>query len=203
MKKMLAAVVVLAIALFGATAAFAAIANSAHDLSATSTYYTDMVITGMGTNTDACLHCHTPHASSTGALWNRAAVTTQPGGGAVDPRGSGTCIGCHDGVLNDTLVNAPGRGVGAAAVTYTWTAVNAIWAVANPNLSNDHPVGRAIPGTAEYVANASGLPLYNGAGSTGGTMVECSSCHDPHAGNGNTFTGFLRTGFACSNCHVK
>ena len=128
MKKMLLVLVVVACALFGATAAFAAIAGSAHDFSYGAVgYYTNMVVT-FGTTTqvgtDPCLHCHTPHAASTGALWNRSRALVKPEGGAVDPRGSGTCIACHDGDLSDSLVNAPGRGNVATAVSYTWTVVS-------------------------------------------------------------------------------
>ena len=212
MKKLLVVLVALTFVL-SAGVAMAAIVNSAHDLTSTNTVYYSgaipMTVGGLATNTDPCLHCHTPHASSAAALWNRTAVTTAPvTGTAIDPRGSGTCVGCHDGTVGDTLVNAPGRGVGAAALTYTWTAVNPIWAVANPDLTNDHPVGAgtnttALWGTAGWVAAApASLPFYNGSGAAG-DMVECASCHDAHSGNGATFNGLLRSGFACSLCHNK
>lgn len=206
MKKFLVVFVVALAFTLSAGVALAVIANSAHDLTSTSTYYSDLVVTGAGANTDPCLHCHTPHASSATALWNRTAVNSV-GGNAVDPRGSGTCVGCHDGVVDDTLVNAPGRGPGAVAVTYTWTAVNTIWDVANPDLTNDHPVGALADttgywGTAGWQAAAPALPFYDGSGNAG-TQVECATCHDPHEGNGGTFTGFLRAGLACADCHNK
>jgi len=209
MKKIMVVLVVLVLAL-SAGSAFATIAGSRHDM-------TNTTLTFGGTG-DPCLHCHTPHGSSAAALWNRAdtTVTQQTGTFSgvfrttdLDPRGSQLCMGCHDGTLSTTLTNGPGRGNSAATydTTNMFQAAGNSFALIGANaaaLSNDHPLGVAVTASAGVMqVPGAGFPLYDGVGGTGGTHVECATCHDPHAGNLDNFNGFLRTGFACSVCHIK
>lgn len=128
MKKILVVVLVVALALLGANAAMAAIANTKHDLSSTSTNSIAETVA----NLSSCQFCHTPHLGSNtvvvGApLWNRSisAVASFDTGssvgqyqvyGAIFANVSGatlsgttvgapgpnskTCLSCHDGSLS-------------------------------------------------------------------------------------------------------
>jgi len=213
MKKILVAVLVVAIAVIGVNVAMAAIKDSAHDFTTTSTYYsaTTMTVIGMGTNNtgnDMCLHCHTPHGGGSVALWNRSTPGSLTTGGtatAIDARGSGTCLTCHDGSMTEAMANKAGRGNAAGNVTYgTYGASgfnNNQWVIddATNGVSNDHPIHKSIPtSTVDFVQSPVGIKLFSG-------MVECATCHDPHngvAGTGN-FNAFIRSGVVCATCHIK
>lgn len=154
-----------------ATAAFAGITDTPHNLTST----------GPGPNTQTstgqiCVFCHTPHASNTNAtapLWNKKLPTataystysTQNSStidGQVLTVGSvsAACLSCHDGThAMDNLVNAPGSGGYNAAGSdrgYTWTGpassvlgkIGDSTRVANlgQDLRNDHPIGIAYCG---------------------------------------------------------
>jgi hypothetical protein len=116
----------------------------------------------------------------------------------------------------------------AGGLAVDFTIFNLGDGAANPDLSNDHPVGVSFPGGAywndpagidgsltyfETGGNPTGadtneVRLYGGADE----KVECGSCHDPHgvesAGPGSIFIGsFLRVDNAgstlCLTCHDK
>jgi len=218
--------------MFGGSVAFAGawsstgtIANSPHDLSPLNT----------DGNGEVCVYCHTPHAANTsftGApLWNKgdAALTDYMMYGAtvVNTAGStiaGTatdatpaspslaCLSCHDGASAiDSIVNAPGSGMGALvagttdiaslATTYggniggtvvdaglgdgtTTTSTNAT----NVNLSNDHPVSIVYTETTAASLRLKTYALTDWVGASTvddllrNNKVECGSCHDPHNG---------------------
>lgn len=154
----------------------AAIANSKHDLSSTSTGGSSFSGTA-----EICVFCHTPHGSDTSAsvpLWNKslplsstfttyASLNTTSLMGKVTAVGSVSiaCLSCHDGqAAINTVLNAPGSGgynATGAAMTGTWTSTtltggkitNAITNIGQ-DLRNDHPVGIQYGGgkSTEYVA---------------------------------------------------
>ena len=211
MKKLL---VMAALATLVATSAFAAsgvITNSAHDLSAYST----------NTN-ELCVYCHTPHGGTNDApLWNRgladmsgynvfdsATLNATPTLTVGDTQ---LCMSCHDGVMNDALINPPAGGspdfLGVnSSATFT-SAAN----IGADDLTNDHPVGFTYDGA---LATADGelhspatVPavaalLFNGD-------MWCSSCHDVHKPGleANSDVPFLRStnnaSALCLTCHNK
>lgn len=169
MKKILVAVLVVAVTLVLATAAMATISGSKHDLSTTSGAATHAT----NGNLSSCQFCHTPHLGNnpvvTGApLWNRsisagynaagagqytvygAALPGQAGstlgqtGGVLAPgANSKTCLSCHDGTLSMGTVL-----VGSGAPT-TWTdsanstggLIDAGAVLIGTDLKQEHPVG--------------------------------------------------------------
>ena len=226
MKKVLALVVVFAIALIGANAAFAKIANSKHDLSTLS--YT-------GTHLSSCQYCHAPHnpVDQTAApLWNRSAtanagLTNYTFYGTTFAAGapglqSITCLSCHDGVLAITATKINQRGNADTLPNDAGNIVSGKIASGNaligPSLSNDHPVGVVFgaSGTAgvstTFSAFANGYAtvnstVYRAYGTVpGNAKVECSSCHDPHGldyAQADVTSPFLRGSIEtiCSDCH--
>lgn len=154
-------IALLAAGLFSGQAfAAAAMANSKHDLSSSSTGGNKY----SGTD-QICVFCHTPHGSNTAApvpLWNRSlststfSVYSTLGTSTLDgynaPVGgvSFACLSCHDGTIAiNSLMNAPGSGTAGDA---TWAAGTWIGNLAatgkitgGPNLGadlrDDHPVG--------------------------------------------------------------
>lgn len=231
MKKLFVVVVVLAIALVGANAAFAAIANSKHDLSSTSTASVRQTVAG--NQLSSCQFCHTPHgANVTGGynvapLWNKTANSSSyqvyGGGGAaagVTAFGSAvaqpgihsmTCLACHDGVSS---VGAVYVGLPASTFTNILNVVSAA-GVLQPlnintmgvNLQDDHPVGVNYNPAAAGLATAATITApalgFTLYAETGRPLsFECASCHDVH----NTVPAnapFLRRpkGTICSDCH--
>ena len=219
MKKEL---LILALLLLLAGPAFAAITNSAHDLSSGSTYYT----TNNADTDELCVYCHTPHAVAAVAfapLWNRGASLSNATVAYGNPSGSmdstadlaaanasdaPLCLGCHDGSALTIALNNPPNGLaGADPIAATATAGG------NTNigtdLSNDHPVGMdyadAVPG-GEMVALATvqadlTIPLFG----VGNDIVWCSSCHDVHnAGTGSPLLQVSNASSAlCKKCHDK
>ncbi|MFA5233672.1 MAG: cytochrome c3 family protein [Sulfurimonas sp.] len=223
----------IAASIFGASTAFAGawsltgtISGSPHDLSA---------MQGTDDNGEVCVYCHTPHAANTaftGApLWNKSAaalsVYTMYGATATNTAGTtiaGTatdatpaspslaCLSCHDGASAiDSIVNAPGSGMGELAAgttdiaslttTYggniggtvvddgatTTGSTTTSTTTGNVNLSNDHPVSITYTaGTASLVATTTALTDWVGATTVANLLrsgkVECGSCHDPHNG---------------------
>ncbi|MDA8099528.1 MAG: hypothetical protein M0042_07875 [Nitrospiraceae bacterium] len=211
MKKIL---VVLAVAcmVLSAAAAQAKIAGSAHDMTSTTL--------GMapGVAADPCIYCHTPHGGGSFALWNRLAKTAitgtyvstaNPTGNTLDARGSMLCLSCHDGVLTETMLNAPGRNGQNTSVTFNPITKNALAIIADvsSDLANDHPIAVTLPATG-YAAPTWAV-FYDGSGNrtaAANGRVECGTCHDPHTGvDYGTTPGFtdmmLRTGFKCGDCH--
>lgn len=213
MKKII--ILMFAILLVASGSAFAIIAGSKHDLSAT----------GGGNNLSACQYCHTPHHASTDTdgtlpLWNRALPDFSSGytlygstgavggvtiaGSTVNAPGkhSLTCLSCHDGVsvYGDVIVG----GSALTSVTMGTTSEKAI----GQQLATTHPIGVAwAAGGLAGLADATAIDpyrLYNvGAGDD---RIECGSCHDPHADDytANTdFSPFLRGNKStmCTTCH--
>ena len=157
---------VMALSMFAWTNAFAAVANTKHNLGTT----------GPGPNTfsgtaEVCVFCHTPHGSDDSAavpLWNKtlAAPTsyttydtlgTSSLDGETAPVGSVSiaCLSCHDGVTAmNTVINAPGSGFLGDA---TWQA--GVWT------GSDRPTGAALIGTVLTDDHPIGIQ-YGGGGIT-------------------------------------
>jgi predicted CXXCH cytochrome family protein len=208
-----------AMMLLVATAAFAGISNTAHNLSS------------VGMTQEICAYCHTPHFANTlmTPLWNRVLSTATftfygltvrgTNANSINPSSS-ACMSCHDGVTSiNALTNVPGPGLGTAG-----TVIRIGTEIANPNptatyatligtdLSNDHPISigynTAFDLNTPALASTDGIIRVNGPGAgtnvTGGTTIECVSCHDPHV---ETPALFLRTSNAnsalCLACHNK
>ena len=209
MKKLL---VMAALATLVATSAFAAsgvITGSAHDLS------------GYSTNTnELCVYCHTPHGGTNNApLWNRgladmsgynvfdsATLNATPTLTVGDTQ---LCMSCHDGAMNDTLINPPAGG------SPDFVALNATFSTAanigDDDLTNDHPVGFTYDTTLATadgeLHNPATVPAVAALLFTG--EMWCSSCHDVHKPGTVALSDipFLRAtndGSAlCLTCHNK
>lgn len=165
MKKILVVVLVIALAMIGASAAMAAVLNSKHDLSSTSS----ATIKASAAGLSACQFCHTPHLGTNNVvvgapLWNRSisaaasflaadgstnyqvygntvtnASGTTLGGSVVGAPGpnSKTCLSCHDGTLS----------LGAVLVGTAVTTFNDYTAGARLTGSNKLTGGPAAIGT--------------------------------------------------------
>jgi predicted CXXCH cytochrome family protein len=212
-----AAILFFALGTQSAFAAIGTIIGSKHDFSASgpSVLY-------KGTNTQVCVYCHAPHASTaTTPLWNHAttattftlyssgtlnATMTQPAGV------SKLCLSCHDGTV---AIDSFGGATGTKSIP--------VGAPANfgTTLADDHPIGFAYnaalvtldPGLADPVATSVTI----GTGNTGtiatklliGGQLECASCHDVHNSTSGTAveSKLLRISTAgsalCVACHKK
>lgn len=222
MKKVL----FMTVLLLSAVCAFAAVENTAHDLSSQNTAIWGV---GGGSNTDeSCVFCHTPHgagASGTAPLWNRAAFGTaitvygDPAGtrdaaaGVYTDTDAVLCLSCHDGTsLTGNLTNPPNALAGAQPTLAAGAVVDGN-AIVGPDLSNDHPIGFSYDATLVSAdgglrasADVMGTPGMAGALSFGsGDKMWCSSCHDVHGVTG--VSTFLRVSNAqsalCTACHIK
>jgi len=170
---------------------------------------------------DLCVFCHTPHGSNmsmtAAPLWNRvqnqsnwtntnAYTSSTLNGTSTGPYSSNAismaCLSCHDGnTAGETLVNGPGSGTASAL---TWQ--NSVFGtIANLNdaagLTNDHPIGVAMPNAADTGLFAT---IQNANVTAPGGTVQCSSCHDVH---NNTIVPFLVSSNSgsqmCLACHNK
>jgi len=207
---------------FVASAAFAGIQTTKHNLSTGAAGSS-----GVNANQEICVYCHTPHNAQQGAallapLWSHSntvasyttytndfgtlnAAPAQPG--SV----SKACLSCHDGTVavGNIAVGyyAGNKAAGSFGANVALAAGNN--AYFSTDLSNDHPIGIVYVGSAvdaglngTPAASIGGLPLYpSGANFT----VECGSCHNVH--NNDIAAPFLRmsnTGSAlCLTCHNK
>ena len=166
-----------------------------------------------------------------GASSTNTAGTTLAGSSTdVQPNNpSKACLSCHDGVnAINSMVNAPGSGgynPSGASVAFGGTAAGSDKTMPSgitqigTDLTNDHPIsitynaGKAsLKATTETLIDTWTTP------SGGNTIadllrsnkVECSSCHDPHLGENDTFlrrtkgAGFSNEGSkVCLSCHAK
>ncbi len=215
MKKIFLAVLVVAIALIGVTAAMANVANTGHDLH---------LVGGGGTSTETCVYCHTPHqlaaANKQAPLWNRTLSSTSSYpvyanstiNATINPitysaLGTATtthlCLSCHDGT---TSVNVPLRAprTGSTGAATSMATINGGAASLGTDLSDDHPVNfvyttsSADAGILAAASLPATLPL-DGAG-----RMQCATCHNVHD---NTNVPFLRVSNTasglCTTCHIN
>ncbi len=191
------------------------IANTKHDLSATSTAAIKST-----TQTDTCVFCHISHNSQPGVarpLWSHTMTTatltwnpTKTVRGTTLPSditgaqlaGSRACMSCHDGTvaLGDLMNGVDGTVTGPNAPAGKLnTGVNYF----NPaQMDSNHPLGvqkpSAVAGfTGFKTVSPTSAVNYDGAGN-----VQCGSCHNPHD---NTYAPFLKVnnsgGAICLTCH--
>ena len=229
MKKVLVAVLVVAVTLIGASAAMAKIGNSKHDLSFGNTQAN--VIKESTAGLSSCQFCHTPHNSNTAMtvapLWNKTANSSYSAynsngtggtlaGTAVGAPGqhSLTCLSCHDGVSSVGVTYANGTRTMADQAGRSSGGVLSAGNLANlsTDLRNDHPVGFDIvdDGRAgiDTLANMKNKGFTFYIDGTRTNSMECATCHDPHGfdkSTGNANAPFLRSAKAtlCSDCHVN
>ena len=144
------------------------------------------------------------------------AVPTDFGGGGTPGalNTSQLCMSCHDGTVGVlSMYKQPNQGgTPTVAGVLNYTAAGLMTA-SNPgnvgtSLTDDHPVNfvfdaalvaadTAAAGTPGLTLPPATLPLF-------ATMVQCSTCHDPHK---NTNQPFLRVSNVasalCTTCHIK
>lgn len=214
--------------------AFAAISGTKHDLSfGNNAAGVDIKAAAAANGGDQlCIFCHTPHrATDQNLLWNRAAFTkTFTWGATATTSGtplSGTiqaksmaCLSCHDGtVALGDVMNSGGQartGANTIGMVGTRQTGNVMGSAAgvdfrvgtNGDLSNNHPVSIAYPGTAnqynggasaaaaaDYATVATGCATPTGlcTGATGAAAVVTIYS----AGAGAT----LAYGIECGSCH--
>ncbi len=209
MKKFLAVLVMIALAIVTAQIADAAIANTRHNLRSSGTNSVK------GNLDEICIYCHTPHGGTQQAgqpLWNRFAGSTAgfqayssgtlssvpTTGGAA----SQVCFSCHDGF---TSINSLRNVLGSAFTGSNTVITNPLTQIGGDaaTLTNDHPIGMAIPTSkpdGTYKTPTLLAVFYNNTGT-----VECSTCHNVHGVTG--ITTLLRVSNAgsalCLDCHVK
>lgn len=153
-----------------------------------------------------CIFCHTPHnANPLTPLWNRSIlegtnyvlyesstlkmIMSQPTGP------SRLCLSCHDGTVGLGAVLSVSGGI---SMNMELTGRSTLLGT---DLRNDHPFSfsynDALPSNPELnLQLPEDLLLYPG------TMVHCSTCHDPHD---NRFGQFLavssKNSGLCTRCH--
>jgi predicted CXXCH cytochrome family protein len=219
MKKILVVLLVIAIALVGASAAMATIANSKHDLSSTSS------ASYVGGTMSSCQYCHTPHHGAGGPapLWNRvtSAATYSLYGGGVTLAGSvvnapgansQTCLSCHDGTIAvGSVINGAADVITKAGVLDATGRIIGAAALIGPDLRDDHPIGvvydttKTLAGLGAIFDTATGQVKsgknWKVYGTVGNQRVECGSCHDPHS---TTNAPFLKDTLStmCADCHA-
>ncbi len=204
------------------------ITGSPHDLSGKTTG-----AVGSDDNGELCVYCHTPHAANTafdGApLWNKTATAgldyMMYGATAVNTAGatiantatattpaspSLACLSCHDGISAiDSIVNAPGSGMGAlAAGTAGQNIVDALTTAYGGNIGGTP--GTATAGTTVDLSNDHPVSIpYMGTGATDSpaslraTTFDLTTYGDGVAWVGaTTIADLLRNGnVECGSCH--
>lgn len=188
MKKLFVGGMAAAFLLAAATASFAGIAGSRHDITnaaATTKYAAFSTMQEYG----SCSACHIPHGATGEKLFPK---TVGSGGGFYGP----LCQLCHgnaSGVADpgyDLFVNNTVLATGAHGLT-----------IANINNRGDH---NALATTD--------LPYADGTGPRGAGFIECTSCHDVH-NSGKPPAGFpqasnrpflwLSIDTLCQECHTN
>ncbi|MCF6331088.1 MAG: cytochrome c3 family protein [Sulfurimonas sp.] len=139
---------------------------------------------------------------------------------ATGPTGASmACLSCHDGVsAMNSVVNAPGSGGYNPTGSYIGTnPPNAASMAAieykavglDGDLTNDHPISiEYMPGRAGLrpvstpVTDILGASMISDLLKSG--KVECTSCHDPHGTEYNTYLRSSNIGSSlCVACHEK
>lgn len=225
MKRILVVVLVVALAMIGATAAMAAVVGSKHDIraiaGATGT-------AGFATG-EVCVYCHTPHSANTDAtvdlLWNKTYITATAGftpytsatssvASAVSTKSPITrlCLSCHDGTFAVYAMGNPpnyggyvtGNGAGSANIAPGGLIIG------NPLLtsdfSNDHPIGFDYATAVSLNPAGSLAPTLPATLPLQAGLMECSTCHNVHdsGGNAHAFLRIPNTGSAlCLTCHIS
>ena len=194
---------VVSIVMLCASTTHGQVADTSHNLSATSPG-----MRKVSAGSDVCLPCHTPHrASSVRALWSRSlapvtynlytsstieATLNQPTGATR------LCLGCHDGT---TALGTQRASSGSPLSVGPLTGK----ASQGTDLSDDHPISFAYNTTlalkrgelALPSAIARTLPIDN----TG--QMQCTTCHDPHNHRYRMFLRIDDRGAAlCIACHT-
>ncbi|RMI02865.1 MAG: hypothetical protein D6681_10230 [Calditrichaeota bacterium] len=195
------------ILLFGGSLMAQTIVNTVHNLS----------VSGPGSirassETEICIFCHTPHASSPRApLWNRSdpgatytlyhssttqALIGQPTGASI------LCLSCHDGTIALGSVLSRSTPIDFLGGI---TVMPAGPSNLTTDLSDDHPISFAYDlslaqtdGELADPATLTGpVQLENG-------QLQCIACHDPHK---DPFSDFLvathQNSDLCLYCHQK
>lgn len=215
---------VAAVACVLASGAFAGpmgIQNTPHDMSAGS--LTPAMAARALTETQLCIHCHTPHGAQGGdLLWQRATpVWTR--GWAVLTTATGTllpadismeskrCLSCHDGTIALGEVNNRGEGA-PGVIEMTRPVPRPVFLVGNGpagnEMLNNHPVSIPYAGQT-YNGMVSGAQARGGLGDYyPPTEVACRSPSGFCTGastlgvfinlRGDTFG---RLGIECNSCH--
>jgi predicted CXXCH cytochrome family protein len=203
------AVAALGCALLLACSAWAGVASTKHNLSAS----------GPGTvkataETQICIFCHAPHNTSPSApLWNRKAqgatyapYTSSTTKAAVGQptRDSLVCLSCHDGTiaLGQVLNRATPIAMAGGVSTMPAGSVSRL----GTDLSGDHPISFAY---TSALASSRG-ELVNPATLTGPVrldssgQMQCTACHDAHNDANGKFLVMPNTASAlCQVCHIK
>ena len=201
-RHLLACTMALAFILAGSVASAGPIIGSKHDF-ATGTGQGK----ALGTETETCKVCHTPHTSSTYTsgntlpLWNRTLSSqsfTTYSSGLTLSQGTLVCLSCHDGA---TALGDFGGATTSATTAMTGTANIGL------DLGTSHPVGKVCVGTGEYKGTGTSL---SDSGQTiadvlSSSKVACSTCHNVHGKTG--VSKFLRgsntNSALCASCHDK
>ncbi len=154
---------------------------------------------------EVCVFCHTPHNALPDAqLWNHAPTaetnytlygSTTLAATPIQPTGkSRLCLACHDGTVALGALQNPPAGNDMAATMLAGRAH------LTTDLSDDHPISfdytAAVPGELADPAVID-LPLE-------GTLVQCTTCHDPHEKDLQPFLHKTAVnGALCTTCHVR
>jgi len=220
------------VGLFAASSAYAAIANTKHDLSFFTTAF-EPLSSYATTEPEICIFCHTPHGGDNVApLWNRSL----PAAGAFTFYSSSTttaavnsvaaindesllCLSCHDGsiAINSLLNTSPSgtpvvmeQGPGPVPIFGSSGANPRIGGAPGDesgtgHLEDDHPISFNYSAAATDV-NETGLepaPTNAALRLFNGNM-ECSTCHEVHDNAIPPFLAMDNTGSAmCLACHIK
>ncbi len=200
MKRLVLALISMAVLAIGGPAYAGTIVGTEHDLT-------------NGAGGEVCVYCHTPHNANTAVtapLWNRnvsTATYTMYSSPTLDmtiasaPQGvSLACLSCHDGTIAvDQYLNGPPPPAGGKTGTLGGNKK------IGPDLSNDHPISITYDNAldTEFVALntvSTTLPFFG----TANDQVECATCHDVHDKGPGDFLRVDNTGSAlCLTCHVK
>ncbi len=188
---------------------------------------------GWNVREELCRVCHVPHDhdraqrfGDNGLLWNHALSSatytmytsaTLDGTTASQPTGySKLCLGCHDGTVGiDTFDKYPGGTVFMDDYNNNFLMPGPSY---NFNFNSTHPISVVYDETLDPNLLPKNTPF--GTSGTiedvleGGSVVQCSSCHDVHdqAGEVVPFTHLLRVeqrasfgspSGLCLSCHIK